>query len=249
MQVRSKIDSPNEAFSIPVPTVPESGHNSARFFLGCGVSKKTFYQEIRLRPAYHTILDPDDGYIEGGQIVFSDFSFRYYDDEKKILLQRWDIIDLISLTPNDDFIRAVSWKISTGFRRLFIDTNNSPLVAFMNPGRGFAQYTPLGIMYLLGEMDFGLGKNIERHYFVAGGVSAGTLTKLTQNIRVHFYARDMYHILQTNHHEVSAGAGLRISITRNFNFMVEGKYNLAGSSDFEKHTGMFDGTAGCNVYF
>ncbi|MCX7679315.1 MAG: DUF4105 domain-containing protein [Spirochaetes bacterium] len=249
LNVRSALNGPNEELFTTTSATPESGHRSARAFFGTGSMGKSLYQEFRIRPAYHTILDPDDGYIEGGQIVFSDISVRYYDFEKKFSVQRWEIINLFSLTPNDAFIRAVSWKVNTGLRRVFALDDHTPLVAFMNPGRGFAWDTPVGILYTLGEMDFGFGKNIENHYFIAGGISCGMLVKVARVAKLHLHARDLFHAFPSQSHEGTLHCTVGIALFTNMSMILETKFELAASPLFDRAKENADVLLGINAYF
>ncbi len=249
LATRSKIESAVGSPKVPLPERPDFGHYSARAFLGFGILDTSPFQEVRLRPSYHTLLDADEGYIEGGQIVFTDFVFRFYDIEKRVELERWHFIDIVSLTPNDPFIHSISWKITTGLRRMWTLCDERPLTAFLNPGGGYAWKTPFGIMYGMIETELLAGKALEHGLNWGAGISLGILSPSMRACKIHINARDIYFAFDQRQHETSAGAGFRISITRNFNFMIEGKYISAQTSDFAHHTGMFDGTAGFNVYF
>lgn len=249
LNTRSKIESAGESPKVSQPERPDFGHLSARAFFGFGMLDSSPFQEVRLRPSYHTLLDADEGYIEGGQIVFTDFVCRFYDREKRFELERWHFIDIVSLTPNDPFIHSISWKITTGLRRIATPFDDRPLIAFLNPGGGYAWKAPFGILYGMLETELLAGKAMAHGINWGAGFSLGFLSTPVGPCKIHINARDVYFALEQRQHEASANAGLRITITRNFNFMIEGKYIVAGSSDFEKRSGMLDGTAGFNVYF
>lgn len=249
LATRSKIGSAAESARVPQPERPDFGHYSARAFLGFGMLASSPFQEIRIRPSYHTLLDADEGYIEGGQIVFTDFVFRFYDNEKRFELERWHFIDIISLTPNDPFLHSISWKITTGLRRMAALIDDRPLVAFLNPGGGYAWKIPLGIMYGMLETELIGGKAPKHAINWGAGLSIGFLSNQFGRCKLHLNARDIYFAFDQRQHEASAAAGLRVLITQNFNFTIEAKYIAAGANDFYKHSGMFDTTAGFNVYF
>jgi hypothetical protein len=86
--------------------------------VGAGVQQDKGFAEIRIRPAYHSLMDCDDGYIEGAQLIFADAAFRYFPSDRKFILEDLDVIDIISLTPRDKFFNPVSWKVKTGLMRI-----------------------------------------------------------------------------------------------------------------------------------
>jgi hypothetical protein len=83
-KTRSTIKS-NESYlgEIEVPVRPEQGHKPNRLGVGLGVLNSRdrryddeFFQEIRIRPAYHDLLSNDRGYVRGAQIKFMDLALR-----------------------------------------------------------------------------------------------------------------------------------------------------------------------------
>ncbi len=63
------------------------------------------FLEIRYRPAYHSLIDPDLGYVEGSQIGFADTTLRY-DRINGIELTDFTLIDVVSISPRDQFSPA-----------------------------------------------------------------------------------------------------------------------------------------------
>jgi hypothetical protein len=249
LQTRSKIDIPEASYRVPQPPRPDLGHSSARAYAGVGMTGNSLYQEIRLRPSYHTLLDPGDGYIEGGQIVFTDVVLRFYDEKKRCELERWHLIDIISLTPNDLFIQAISWKITTGLRRTFLTSDSRPLIAFLNPGGGYAWKSPIGILYGVLETELAAGKAFEQAVDWGAGISAGLLTSISPLFKMHIDARDIYFLLDETRHETSTSLGIRFTATRNISLTIEGKYAITADAAFAHHAKRYDIIAGCNVFF
>ncbi|MCK7512713.1 MAG: hypothetical protein MZV70_57560 [Desulfobacterales bacterium] len=86
-----------------LPVRPDKGHRSNRIALGAGFKRNEIFEEIRLRPAYHHLMDDDDGYVQGAHLVFADIALRYYPSEQRLYLESLDLIDIISLIPRDNF--------------------------------------------------------------------------------------------------------------------------------------------------
>src|SRR5208283_4030733 len=132
-------------------------------------------------PAYHDLLDPDDGYVEGAQINFMEVRGRYYFRENSLILQRLRFIDIISLAPRDAFFKPVSWKVNTGIDREIMPNGQEQLLYRLNPGGGFAYPTSLlGISYLMGETDLNVSDKLQDKFAFGIGVSAGFLKNVTE---------------------------------------------------------------------
>ncbi len=198
---RSKLGKPETSeYSVPAPAHPDDGHLSNRIAVGAGVMKKggdvDYFQQIKLRPSYHTLLDDDRGYVEGGQIVFFDVTLRYYDLNRRLELDNIDIIDIASLSPRDEFFKSVSWKIKTGVTRTLLDNDRDPLAFYLSPGGGFTFKSGFfGIFYMMFETEVDAGPALRDNYSVGIGGSAGILSKIGKLWKLHLYARGIGHVL------------------------------------------------------
>lgn len=106
---------------------PDQGHGSARLSLGAGRYEDETFYSLRLRPAYHDLLDPQAGYLEGSQINFFDVELRYYPDLRHWQPERLTLVDIASLSPRDRFVQPLSWAVSTGLERApFTALDRSP---------------------------------------------------------------------------------------------------------------------------
>lgn len=118
LQERARIGLPTrEAVDGPGDVPPDQGHGSLRLGLGGGISGDRTYIEAAIRPAYHDLLDPAPGYVPGAQIEFMGVTGRWYEDDARPTLERWDAIGLRSFTPRDRFFAPPSWKVDTGIQR------------------------------------------------------------------------------------------------------------------------------------
>lgn len=122
LKARARAPSTGFAEPVPQPAVrPDQGHGSARVALGGGSHRGRGFQSLRFRPAYHDILDPTGGYVDGAQINFGDFSLRRYDAQQgskgQYELESLELIDIVSLAPQGTFRSALSWRVRTGAER------------------------------------------------------------------------------------------------------------------------------------
>jgi hypothetical protein len=181
-------------YQVPTPVQPDKGHLSNRFAIGAGIKRDTFFEEIRLRPAYHHIMDNDNGYVEGAQLIFADLGLRHYPADRKLVLQDLDVIDIFSLTPRDKYFHPISWKIKTGFTRITGNDDQDHLVYEINPGAGFAIKNALsGLTYAMLETGLNVGGALDGNYAVGAGGSAGFIKRVSDFWKVHLFAKDVYY--------------------------------------------------------
>lgn len=186
----------DELFAGKPPVSPDKGHPSNRLGLGPGVRRDDFFEEFRIRAAYHGLMDNDDGYVEGAQLIFADLGLRHYPEKHKLSLQDLDVIDIVSLTPEDEFFHPVSWKVKTGLTRMVCNDGREHLVYELNPGGGLAfKNDTFGLAYMMLETGFNVSGALEHNNAVGIGGSAGLLKKLNERWKVHVFMRDIYYAL------------------------------------------------------
>lgn len=179
------------AASGPDPERPDRGHGSNRLALGGGVRRDDPFVEVRLRPAYHHLLDADEGYLPGSQILFADLALRWYPEREQAELHSFDLIDIVSLSPRHRFFRPVSWKLSTGFFQKTFDDGDDHLVYRLNPGGGFTWGDPQTLAYGFGETDLQVGGRFRDDFALGVGGSAGVLKTIGRG-KIHLWGRKIY---------------------------------------------------------
>jgi hypothetical protein len=219
LSARSTIPAAESALSpIPAPEQPESGHESSRVSLSAGIREEDLFLEVSGRPAYHDLLDADDGFTPGSQIEFSRATVRYYPDTGRLRLQEWDLVHILSLAGRDDFFRPVSWKFRTGFATKPFPGGSDALVFFLNPGGGMAwEVRSLGLVHVLLETEVSAAGRYNPDYTVGVGLSAGILKQMTRSWKTLIAARQMAGVLgdENRGREFSAILRQGISIGRN----------------------------------
>lgn len=126
----------------PPPVDPAQGHPTARLGLGAGHARDAAYATLRLRPAYHDLLDPPGGYRDGAHIDFLDIELRLDDERQRLRLERLAIVDIDSLSSRNAFFQPWSWFFGFGYRQAAVDSlgrfsaTESHGVAFGDGGAG-----------------------------------------------------------------------------------------------------------------
>ena len=233
LRARSALGGAGESqYQVPVPTPPDEGHTSNRASLGLGVKRGEFFQEAAWRPAYHDLLDSDRGYREGAQIIFSSVALRYYPSHGDLQLDNLDFIDIVSLTPRDEFFQPFSWKVKTGFERRILADDHDPLIYRLNPGGGFAwQNDLLGLYYVMAEADLNVGGRLEENYALGIGGSAGFIKPLTDSWKLHVFFRDIYYGWGDTTNTIEAGVLQNFAITANTSVGASVSYSRSHGYD------------------
>ena len=236
LRVRSALGGAESKYEVPPPARPDEGHLSNRLRLGAGVRRDRIFEEVGIRPAYHDLLDNGRGYIEGAQIIFGDAALRFYSSERKLILQKLDIIDIVSLSPRDTFFHPFSWKIKTGLVQRTGGDGRDHLVYGLNPGGGVSY--PLGkgnLLYLMGETEFITGGGLDERYAAGVGASVGLLSNLNDYWKIHLFARDICYPLGDRHNAWEVGLNQNFTLTQNTSLRAE--FTVSRVFDFDRTTG------------
>jgi hypothetical protein len=211
LRARSRLGRADDAFlDPPNPGRPDYGHGSNRVALGLGVRDGDWYQELRLRPAYHNVLDTDQGYLAGSQIDFANLVLRYYPERRQLALQAFDLIDILSLSPRHAFFRPVSWKVATGFRQRQFADGDDHLIYRLNPGGGFTWGDDRFMAFALFETEALFSARFRDSFALGIGGTAGVLTSPLADWKVQLTARQLWYELGDPHR------GLEVSLRQNW---------------------------------
>ena len=158
---------------------PVLAHNSAMFTLGLGAKNGQVFEEVSIRPAYHSLIDSDKGFLQGTEINFLDTRFRHYDNENKYVLEKLKILELSSLSPIDRVFRAPSYKIDLGIQRAFnpktYDEGYTLNIALESGGTILLNKNI--ITYVLSSLEGAYGGFLPHNAWGGVGLSGGILAK------------------------------------------------------------------------
>jgi hypothetical protein len=174
---RAAIPVPDNRSTPEQPAVdPASGHATARINLAAGRAFGANYLGLNLRPAYHDLLDSSEGYRRGAHIDFLDAELRLYnnhDNNPRLRLDHFSIIDIDSITPWDTFFRPWSWFIGFGQRQ-----------AAVNKQGNFSARESHGVAYIDGGAGGDLALNDNLECYAQLGISTETGPSLDLGWRV-----------------------------------------------------------------
>jgi len=205
LRVRSELGVADEDYhTFPRRDDPDRGHGSNRLALGGGYWNDSWYLEARLRPAYHNLLDADEGYLPGSQIDFFNLTGRYYPEKDKGELYAFDLVNIVSLSPRHPFFRPTSWKVETGFRQHLFADRTDHLVYRLNPGGGMTWGSSRSMAFALAEADVLVSGRFKDSHAAGGGATLGTLLTLTHDWKLYASVRHIWYELGETHRALEA---------------------------------------------
>jgi len=164
-----------ESTKTPVPSSqPEQSHYSTRTSIAYGQENRQDYAELGFRFSFHSLEDNEHGFLQGAQINMGNIVLRDTENESP-KLQRFDVVDIFSLTARTQFFKPLSWRIYTGMERQ-LTYGQQRLAAHVTGGAGVA-YKPFENNLVYGLLMARLERNrgFNRDVVPAYGLSTGML--------------------------------------------------------------------------
>ncbi len=181
------------------PVRPDFGHGSNRLSLGAGWRKGELFEQFKIRPAYHNLLDADSGYIRGSQIDFADLVLRYYSGRNSFQLYNLNLIDIVSLSPRTRFFKPISWKVRTGVKQRPGDDGKDHPVYELSPGGGFCYGNDTVLFYGMAETELLVSGRFRDSFSFGGGGSIGTLVNVKDRWKTSISGRHLWYELGERH--------------------------------------------------
>jgi hypothetical protein len=185
---------PDDLNLIAEPVRPDLGHGTSKFSLAGGVHNGSVFTELNLRPQFHSLPDPDQGYLPGAQIKFLDTTVRYLPREEQLTLKSLQLLDILSIAPRDRFFKPMSWKVNTGLDTELLGDGGEYHVFRINSGGGFSSVSPLGgLWYAFAELDVNASSAFRAGVAAAPGLSVGTVEPLGSDTKLLLHASGFWY--------------------------------------------------------
>ena len=173
---------------------PDQGHGTARVSLESGFWAHEPYVELRIRPAFHGLLDPQGGYTRGAEIQFLDTALRVLPEESRVRLQELVLLDVLSLAPRDRLFEPISWRFDTGLRTRLLAEHGDRLEAEpvwrSRGGAGLAYQLGPVLAYLMGEATLDVAPALANDVALGPGAELGFYLGSPADLwRGHLFAR------------------------------------------------------------
>lgn len=171
--VRSQLKESANWQDIIKPNVrDDQGHGTSRVALGLGRENDLDFASLKIRPAYHDVLDPLPGYGFGAQINFLDLSAKYFQQTESLELEKLTFINISSMTPVTEFISPVSWSADIFTEKKFINNVKQDVMALKLGGGKSYLISDKNMISFLAEFGLELGKKLDKEYTMGVGLRA-----------------------------------------------------------------------------
>ena len=215
LTTRSKLGQSEDSYQVSLPPRPDDSHETARFSIGGGVKDGKAFGEISIRPVFCDMTDSDYSPTHGTQIQFANTRLRYYSEDQKIVLENLDLIDIMSVSPRDDYFKPYSWKVNTGFFRKTMNEDEETSLYRLNTGGGMAVFSDLlGLSYAFAETEMNLGGKLENSYALGAGFSAGILKRIRDKQSLHLWAKQLFFLIGDDHQVTEASFSYYFKLSR-----------------------------------
>ncbi len=193
LSARSKIPLQEVFQPIEDPEVrDDQGHLTQRASIYLGQQNDDEFTDLQFRIAYHELMDLPEGFIKGGQIEMGSLTLRAINQAKStgsndadvaLQLQKFSIINILSLGARNHFQQPISWRVHTGFDRFLIQ--GSDLFAHLDVAGGYSydvavNQQDLGQVYGLLEGRLKVSGQFKQDYQLAAGTQLGWLYQGSQ---------------------------------------------------------------------
>ena len=237
LQARSKLENTDELQNkIPVPVRPDLGHGSKLLGIGAGARQGDFFTEITMRLAYHSLMDPGDGYTIGSEIEFAKTTLRYYTKNKEFKLHALDLINITSISPKTVFSSPVSWKVNTGFIQKNFGKEDYHIIYKLNPGGGFCWEKAIGLFYIMCETELEVGGYFDDSYSLGIGGSAGIIKQIGNKWKIALFGKQLFFVAGHYHKLFSTNLSQNIKINKNNSLRIDLSYKREFESDIPEIT-------------
>ncbi|MCC6932240.1 MAG: DUF4105 domain-containing protein [Deltaproteobacteria bacterium] len=238
---RSQIDAVISYPPLERPAIrPEEGHDTVLLTLYGKNVDDDYGGGLRIRPAYHELIDPDRGYVHGSQLVFFDLALSY-DELEQVMMDYFHVLKIASLSPRSYFIRPLSYKIETGIEQRLLDKNNNSYNTFLNLGAGLTyKLAPEALVYALAIANNSLFTEVDDHYALSFGVEVGANYYITDKLALISAVSAQSYVTAASGFALTAVEDLRYTLTNQSALRLGYKYTNDPYYDWQEFSVGYD---------
>jgi hypothetical protein len=236
LRLRSRLGTFDESrYAVDVPPDPAMGHDTSRVYAAMGSRHHSLYQEIGINPSFTDLLNTDYTRREGIEIQFLDTRLRYEEEDRRLRLERCDVLDVVSLFPRDRFFKPLSWTFNTGFRRETLADGRRALMFRINAGTGWSWSIPFaGLCYVLPQTEFRGAGDLKRNSVLGAGVSAGVMRDIFSWWKTHLSTGFLYFEPEDDYHEFTVSLDQNFTLDRNTRLQLGiSREDVSGSDAYD----------------
>jgi len=211
---------------MPFSGPPEQGHDIRRAGFASGARNGDFFTEVNFRFLFHDLMDPEYGFTPDAQIEALEAAFRHYPKLNHTRLERFKIVDIVSLSPVDSLFKRPSWKVSTGLETIDYNGCRFCRIGNLQGGIGLAVESA----FLKREVYFGFadvaaeyGRVFEQNHRIGGGATVGGLADITDRWKLSVSASYINFPLGDKSHDWRITTQQRFTLQKNVALRFEFK--------------------------
>ncbi len=217
---RSQIRVPSSPFSVsPFSLSPEEGHQTARIGIGIGWRNHEIFEHIDIRAVYHDLLDPDPGYTPDSQVELGALSLRHYHNRHQFRIEKFTLVNVLSLAPIDSWFQSPSWKVSLGMNTVKTRSCHLCSNGYLNVAGGGALETHLfqrEVFFLFGEFDAHVSDAYDENHRVGGGISGGVVVNIHDHWKWLLSGGYLGYLLGDRSDDVTVSVGQRWTFAKDY---------------------------------
>ena len=113
LKERIKLPPTKEKFQIKKEiSSPDFSHDPSTLKFSGGVSDFGNFASFRFHPMLHELISVDTAYPLDSELLVFSWDLRFYEDQNKLSLHRFNLLKIISLVPYDFYTEAISYDYS-----------------------------------------------------------------------------------------------------------------------------------------
>lgn len=249
LQRRSKIVGGTSLPEIKIPNSnPAFAHNTKKASVSYGYNRfRKGFTQLDFRPAYHDLLDADDGFLQGAQINILDLNLRYYDRIDALRINNFNIIDIKSYSARNLMFKPLSWELSIGANDFYINNKRYGTTALGHLAVGYNFDLPTSFasnISFFGSSDTYYNVKLPDALSSSIGPKVNVMTKISQSSKINISAK--YNFFLSSDNLDYGEYKIEQSFMLNKNLSLKGYYEQKFYKNYrnEEEIG-----AGINYYF
>lgn len=222
---------------------PDWGHETSTGRISTGHnSLEGSFVELGWKPSFHDLNARKIGYPQHAHIELANIGVRFYPVERKLRLERAELMSVMSLAPVDRLFLKPSWSLKIGIDtvRHVASCEGCNEARFALAGGLAADPIPSHLLvYALGEGELAASSAYSPRYRLGPGFVGGALVDLTEELGLHLVGRYHLPILGDR--------------TRLYEASAEGRYSVRDNLDvrlrYDEYVQSREARVTMNVYF
>ncbi|WP_300673179.1 DUF4105 domain-containing protein [Desulfoluna sp.] len=171
--------------AVEAPPEPTTGHDAARISATIGTRDGDSFEEFAITPAFTNLLNTDYTKREGIQIEFLHARARFDNDKGDLNLQAFTLLDILSLSPRNAFIRPLSWTFHAGYEKRMTATGALKGAYSLSAATGMAwNLSDESLFFFLPEAELLASDGLDKGAALGAGLYSGVLLSPTDRWRM-----------------------------------------------------------------